>query len=319
MYIFAKKIIMDTLNVSFDNLYKKLNNPSQSIVDEVIVLDREILTSKQLLNPETTPSVRLEDTLVFFLCKYGKVSISVNYETYQLSKGSLITLSPFHVISNIRVDNNCEVTAVYIARNLAISCIRDTPIAKKMMTTMDKRTHPSPVMQLKDDEMRELVEIIMRIKKYLNMPDHTFQTQKVRNETCNFLLELAHILLQRSGSENKKDEKESRKHEITRDFVKMLTQNFREQHEVAFYASKLAVTPDHLSRTVTTATGKSPIQLINGVLIIEAKILLRKPDATIKQVADELNFGDQSSFGKFFKRLTGMTPVEYKNGGKKGK
>jgi AraC-like DNA-binding protein len=309
---------MDTLNVSFDNLFKKMSNPSQSITDEVIVLDREILTSKQLLNPETMPSVRLEDTLVFYLCKYGKVSISVNYETYQLSKGSLITLSPFHVINNIRVDNNCEVTALYIARNLAISCIRDTPVVKKMMTAMDKHTRPSPVMQLKDDEMRELVEIIMRIKKYLNMPDHAFQTQKVRNETCNFLLELAHILLKRSGSENKKDEKESRKHEITRDFVKMLTQNFRKQHEVAFYASKLGLTPDHLARTVIAASGKSPLQFISGILLTEAKILLRKPDATIKQVADELNFGDQSSFGKFFRKHAGMTPVEYKNRGKEG-
>jgi AraC-like DNA-binding protein len=55
------------------------------------------------------------------------------------------------------------------------------------------------------------------------------------------------------------------------------------------------------------------------MLLTEAKILLRKPDATVKQVADELNFGDQSSFGKFFKKHTGLTPVEYKNKEQKGK
>jgi len=281
----------------------------------VIVLEREFLTSKQLLNPEIIPPVRLDNTMVFILCKYGKASISVNYETYHLSKGSLLMLSPLHVVDNIRIENNCEVVALYISRNLVMSCVRDTPFVKKMMSAADKRFRQSPLLQLGETEMRELVEIIMRIKKYLNMSDHSFQIQMVRNETSAFIFEFAHILLKRSGDENKKNKKESRKDEIMREFIKLITQNFKEQHEVAFYADKLTMTAGNLLRAITAASGKSPIQWISGMLLIEAKVLLRKPDATIKQVADELNFGDQSSFGKFFKKHTGMTPMEYKGKG----
>jgi AraC-like DNA-binding protein len=59
-------------------------------------------------------------------------------------------------------------------------------------------------------------------------------------------------------------------------------------------------------------SGKTAYQWINDALITESKILLHKPDNAIQQVADELNFADQSSFGKFFRKHTGLTPREYR-------
>jgi AraC-like DNA-binding protein len=309
---------MDATNINFDDFFKN-SKPTYSLTDEVIVFDREILTSKHILNPETMPPVRLK-TLTFILCRYGKMTFSVNYKTFHLSKGSLIMLNRHNVVDNIKIDNNCELLALVISRDIAISCIRYTPLIKKILTTTTTtKSHyrPERILQLEDDEMRNIVDIIVRIQKYLKLTNHAFQSQIVRNETNNFILEFANIFLQRSGTDTKKGEKESRKDEISSEFAKLLVKHFREQHEVSFYANKLGMTPVNLSRSVVTTSGKSPIQWISGVLLTEAKILLRKPDATVKQVANELNFGDQSSFGKFFRKHTGMTPVEYRNGGKK--
>ena len=61
---------------------------------------------------------------------------------------------------------------------------------------------------------------------------------------------------------------------------------------------------------------KSAAKWIINAVITEAKILLREPDKTINQIAIELNFPDQSTFGKFFKRNTGLSPLEYKKGEK---
>jgi AraC-like DNA-binding protein len=71
-------------------------------------------------------------------------------------------------------------------------------------------------------------------------------------------------------------------------------------------------TASNLSRIMKAFSGKTAVKWINDVLVTEAKILLRKPGATVQQIADELNFGDQSSFGKFFKKHTGLTPREYR-------
>ena len=303
---------MDVSNISFDDYFKRAT-PSTSLTDEVIIFEREQLTSKHILNPETMPPVRLDDTVIFVLCRYGEASFSVNYKTYRLSKGSSLILSDKHIIDNIQVDSNCEALVLILSQNFVMTCIRNTLYIKKMMAAMNKHTGLFPFLQLNDNEICDLDEIIMRIKKYLKKPDHAFRNQMVRNETGNFILELANIYLQRLGAEDKKEEKENRKDEIMREFVQLVALNFKEQHEVAFYSDKLCITPITLTRNIVASSGKTPMQLISNALVTEAKILLRQPDTSVKQVADDLHFGDQSSFGKFFKKHTGLTPVEYKN------
>ena len=60
-------------------------------------------------------------------------------------------------------------------------------------------------------------------------------------------------------------------------------------------------------------TGKSANKWIDESLIVEAKILLKTPDITVQRVADLLNFSDQSTFGKFFKKHVGLSPMELGN------
>ena len=300
---------MNTRIINFEDIVNSKNLPVASPVEDVIVLDREILTSKHILNPEISSPVRF-NAHTFILCTYGEISVSLNYTPYRLTKGSLLGMSSLHVINNVHIRSNCEAIGVIISQNLATPIIRDTPVAKKMIGSLKNR--PEPVIKLKDDEMRLLTEIVLRIKNNLKKTDHAFQRAIVRNETGNFIMEVLNIYLQRSGAEIKKDKKENRKSEILRAFIQLLMKNYREQHEVAYYAAELGMTSDNLSRSVIATSRKSPSHWINDVLVTEAKTLLRKPNANIKEVADELNFGDQSLFGKFFKRNTGMTPVEYR-------
>ena len=92
----------------------------------------------------------------------------------------------------------------------------------------------------------------------------------------------------------------------------LLLENCRKHRDVNFYAQKLCITADYLSKLVREYDGQSALKWISNAVITEAKILLRQPDYSIYQIALELNFPDQSTFGKFFKRNTGMTPVQYK-------
>jgi AraC-like DNA-binding protein len=62
-------------------------------------------------------------------------------------------------------------------------------------------------------------------------------------------------------------------------------------------------------------TKKTAGQWINEAIVAESKILLRKPDSSIKKIADELNFSDHASFSKFFKKNTSIAPLEYKKNG----
>lgn len=100
--------------------------------------------------------------------------------------------------------------------------------------------------------------------------------------------------------------------DLTMQFFSLLRQNFKEHHEVQFYADKLCITRKYLSKIISKTMGKSTKEVINHFLILEAKLLLRKPGITLSDVITELQFLDLASFSKFFKKHTGQSPSNYR-------
>jgi AraC-like DNA-binding protein len=94
--------------------------------------------------------------------------------------------------------------------------------------------------------------------------------------------------------------------------LKLLREHVKEQRSVNFYADMLYVTPKHLSMCVKEITGKTCGEIIDEMVVAEAKALLHNSELTIGRVADELNFSDQYFFSKYFKKRTGMSPMNYR-------
>ena len=299
---------MNIVNISFNDI-AELDKSRLSWMDHVIVYDEEILNEIHLLGSNNHP-IRIEG-LNFFLCKYGKMSFSIDYKPYQLQENTLLCLHSRHIVDDIYVSTNCKGCVLVLSPELVQLIIRDIPAIKKITMTT---SHLQPLDRLEENEMAQLVAIIERIKKILKATNHTFQSNIIKNEISNFLLEVANIRFKKNnGGDKDKMEQESRKDEIVNNFMQLILEYCKEQHEVAFYAKKLCMTPGNLARIMKKVTGKSPLKWINDILIAEAKILLRQPDVNVQQVSEDLHFGDQSSFGKFFKKHIGLTPVEYKN------
>ncbi|WP_163310011.1 helix-turn-helix domain-containing protein [Dysgonomonas sp. 521] len=89
--------------------------------------------------------------------------------------------------------------------------------------------------------------------------------------------------------------------------------NCVKEHKVEFYANKLFVTPQYLSLVLKNTSGKTAYQWIVDGIITESKILLKDVDSTIQQISENLYFPDSSSFSKFFKKQTGVSPFKYRN------
>lgn len=103
-----------------------------------------------------------------------------------------------------------------------------------------------------------------------------------------------------------------REDEITTSFFILVRENFKEQHNVQFYADKLFISRKYLTKVINKTMYKSPRDIIHQVLMIEAKILLKDSNANVGEVAAQLKFSDLASFSKFFKKHTGETPLKYK-------
>ena len=96
-------------------------------------------------------------------------------------------------------------------------------------------------------------------------------------------------------------------------FYNLILQYYKDSREVGFYAKKLCLTPKYLSVIIKEFTGNSALGWINDYVILEAKSLLKSTNMTIQQISDELNFPSQSFFGKYFKRLVGVSPKVYRS------
>ncbi|WP_375586887.1 helix-turn-helix domain-containing protein [Flagellimonas aurea] len=99
---------------------------------------------------------------------------------------------------------------------------------------------------------------------------------------------------------------------VYRSFNNLIMQHFKHERSLGFYGEKMNMNPNHLGVIIKKVTGKSPSKMINTLLINEAKRLLKSTDSTVGMVAYALNFSDIHTFSKFFKRLTGYTPVQFR-------
>lgn len=101
-------------------------------------------------------------------------------------------------------------------------------------------------------------------------------------------------------------------HTLLRNFLNLIELNFRSLRLPKEYAALLYITPNHLNALCKELLGQPAGELIRDRVILEAKRLLVIKDYSVAEIAYELNFNDNSYFTKFFKKVVGITPDEFR-------
>ncbi len=91
-----------------------------------------------------------------------------------------------------------------------------------------------------------------------------------------------------------------------------LTENYRSRISLKQVAERFFITPCHLSRSFKKATGFSFIEYVNSIRVKEAQKLLKKTNSSVMRIAELTGFDSQTHFGRVFKNLTGMSPLQYR-------
>lgn len=99
---------------------------------------------------------------------------------------------------------------------------------------------------------------------------------------------------------------------VTSKFIKLVEEYSMTERHLSFYARKLDYNPKYLSALIKRETGRSGQNLIDQYSVLSAMAKLSYGHRSIKEISDEMDFQSQSDFGKFFKRLTGFSPLAYR-------
>jgi AraC-like DNA-binding protein len=171
----------------------------------------------------------------------------------------------------------------------------------------------SPVMRITEAEASKIMRCFELLDLNARDEDETvFSVNIARSVIATIFYQMLQFNFMRISREaDNPEETRSRRSSYVRDFMRLVHLNYTKHRTVAFYADKLFISPKYLTVLVKEATGRSAADWINEFVIIEAKNLLRFSGKNVQQVAYALSFTNQSSFGKYFKHLTGMSPSEY--------
>ncbi len=167
---------------------------------------------------------------------------------------------------------------------------------------------PSQTLHLPDLERADLHHLLTVIEHENKRPEGSGRDLAIGHLLAVLLLRLA-----RYQTDQANDERLALpEYRVYQDFLILLEQSFRTEHGVAFYAAALNVGPDHLSRALNRAVGKTAKQLIAERIALEAKRLLTYTALSIKEIAQALGFSDQFRFSKAFKAQTGLPPLAFR-------
>ena len=125
-------------------------------------------------------------------------------------------------------------------------------------------------------------------------------------------LQLILALSSKAKGEQIEDVPTEADHRLATDFQQLLETHFIDQRELPFYAEALHLTPDSFSKKIKKQLGKTPTQLLQERLVLEAKKQLHLTYKSIKEVAFYLNFDDPFYFSRFFKKHVGVSPKSFR-------
>ena len=164
-----------------------------------------------------------------------------------------------------------------------------------------------PKVTLPHDAAEHLAAKMREIMAYLQS-DHIYKREIIRMLYAVFLLDFQNAQ-QKAISHRAIPQ---RVEDIFIGFIRLLPLHFAQHHDIGFYATKLNITTIYLSRVVKQVSGRTVVDYINQLLVMEASFLLRTTTLSVAQIADRLHFADTPSFSKFFSRLKGVSPRAYR-------
>lgn len=105
----------------------------------------------------------------------------------------------------------------------------------------------------------------------------------------------------------------SHEQEVFNRFIALVNQYGAQEHQLPFYAGKVFLSQRYLGALIKKVSGKTAKEWIDNKIIMEAKIMLKHSDLPVNQIARRLNFLNYSFFSRYFRRLTAMSPQEFRD------
>lgn len=241
------------------------------------------------------------------LVSNGTVTVSFGEKRPVLSRRWLAVLSPSMTCRLESCSHDMVMSCLYIRPDYFDRLTDGQPMYNQL--SRFAAGDELPAIRLEPNELDYLHKTIDLFSDSLR--NFSLYDDGIAMHLCSFLLLQVSDIMCRSHA-GKQACIIRRSTEIFRNFKRLAVNHYKSHHDIAFYADKLNISTTYLSRIVKSTSGHTVRFHISELICAEARWLLESSDMDIKKIADALGFSDQSVFGKFFQRRTGLSPMKYR-------
>ena len=235
--------------------------------------------------PDNNDIVRLE-CFIIAVCIEGCIQLDINYRTYQLKAGDLLLGLPNTVISHTMLSPKYKVRLAGFSTRFLQRIIK---MEKETWNTA-VHIHNNPVKSVSDEEDNSVFGFYRDlIVAKINDEPHCYHREVMQHLFSALFCEMLGQLHKEIECSDKSDR--------SRENIKQVNYTL----------------PKHFSKVIKQACGRTPSDLINETAMEQIKYRLKHSDKSIKEIAEEFNFPNQSFFGKYVKAYLGTSPASYRS------
>lgn len=282
-------------------------------IEEITPSDHRIGTDILLI--EDANAIRAEkitgtkpfklDVSMAIIYDQGEAVSKINMKEYHIKAPAVLIVMHGHTIEPISYSDDLQGRTIVMSESFTerlFAGSTDVQVHSLYTSIMSK-----PILNFEKDQnvFSMYYDLLLNVAK---SPQSEFKIQSAQHLTLAMFYGYSHmkhnLIIDNKGT--------TRQEGIYSAFIDLLGGNYKNARDIGYYANKLCITSKHLSQVVKEVSGKTALEIIEEYVLTECKALLLSTTMTIQEISDELNFPSQSVFGKYFKRLTGLSPKAYR-------
>lgn len=271
------------------------------IGDDILLIDNSH-TMRAELSSDNEP-FRIDMTMAI-IYEQGSADLKINMRDYHIEAPAVLLVLNDQIYQSAGHSEDLRSKVILMSRSFSDSLFANSGEILPLKSSIMK----NPVMKIENEE-NVFGQFFQLLQNIAASPRQEFKIESARHLTLSMFYGYSHL----KHEVNEVKSTNSRQEEIFTKFTELLERHHKKEREIAFYADKMCITSKHLSQVIKDYTGKTALGLIEEYVISEAKSMLLSTTMSIQQISDELKFPSQSVFGKYFKRVAGISPSEYRN------